>query len=152
MASATLHQTILDEEQAAWDALSASGPDLLPLLSPKCVMLFQGGFAISASTSPSLEEVLRDPSFEPWKSFTMTDVHVIPLGSGREATEAKGKEEEGDVDANEGPSAALIHYRVEAMRETSGSFAAVCASTWEKVYEQGIETGWRMVSHQQTLC
>lgn len=135
MASQTLRQTILDEETATWNALSSSGPAILPLLSPKCVMLFPRGSVLSASSTPSLKEVLEAASFTPWASFRMWDEHVVALGEGPDGTAA----------------AAVIYYHVEAEREGRVT-RAVCASTWERTFEAGMEVGWKMVTHQQTLA
>jgi hypothetical protein len=68
--------------------------------------------------------MLTDGSFKPWKSYKLSHDEVIPLGD----------------------SAAYIYYRVEATREDTDTFNAICSSAW--VQENG---EWKMASHQQTL-
>lgn len=129
----TMDPTILTTEittleTSVWRALSTSPYSpaaALTLLSPSCAMLFPGGLCLSASSEPSLQTVLSDPGFTPWKRFALSEVVVVPLG-------------------REGSGAAFVRYKVEAAREGS-EFKAFCGSCWEVR-----EEGWRMASHQQT--
>lgn len=118
-----LTATICTLEHRAWAALCESGSALLPLLSTNSVMIFPGDNIFTATSSPTLHDALRYPSFKPWKAYTLSHDEVIALGE----------------------SSALVYYRVEATRDEK-TFRAICSSAW--VQEEG---EWKMASHQQTL-
>ncbi|KAK7179670.1 hypothetical protein DPSP01_011583 [Paraphaeosphaeria sporulosa] len=119
----SLTATICTLEHRAWAALCDSGNALLPLLSASPVFIFPGDRILTATSSPSLHEILQDPGFQPWTKYTLSHDEVMPLGE----------------------SGALVYYRVEAIREEL-PFRAICSSAW--VLEDG---QWKMASHQQTL-
>jgi hypothetical protein len=118
-----LTATICTLEHRSWAALCESGSALLPLLSTNPVMIFPGDNLFTATSSPTLHDVLRDPSFKPWKSYTLSHDEVIQLGE----------------------KSALVYYRVEATRDAE-TFRAICSSAWVMEGEE-----WKMASHQQTL-
>lgn len=101
-------------------------------------MLFPGGMILSSESDPPLRSTLAEDAFTPWKTFTISEDVVVPLGMG-------GDDGEG--------SAALTYYRVVAERE-GVLFKAVCSSVWRMEGEGNGDgaKGWRMVSHQQTLA
>ncbi|KAF2012826.1 hypothetical protein BU24DRAFT_443142 [Aaosphaeria arxii CBS 175.79] len=109
-----------------WAALCSSGAELLPLLSSNPVMIFPGDNVFTAASSPTLEQMLTNASYKPWKNYTLSHDEVIPLGE----------------------SSALIYYRVEATRDDA-TFRAICSSVWLR--EGDSAQDWKMVSHQQTL-
>ncbi|KAF9741200.1 hypothetical protein PMIN06_012667 [Paraphaeosphaeria minitans] len=119
----SLTATICTLEHRAWAALCDSGKALLPLLSATPVFIFPGDRILTATSSPSLHEILQDPGFQPWTKYTLSHDEVMPLGE----------------------SSALVYYRVEAIR-VELPFRAICSSAW--VLEDG---QWKMASHQQTL-
>lgn len=123
LTSPALTATICTLEHRAWAALCDSGSALLPLLSTNPVMIFPGDNILTAASSPTLHDVLRDPGFKPWKAYALSHDEVIALGE----------------------SSALVYYRVEATRDEE-TFRAICSSAW--VQEDG---EWKMASHQQTL-
>ncbi|KAJ4295308.1 hypothetical protein N0V90_007319 [Kalmusia sp. IMI 367209] len=123
LSSPTLTATICTLEHRAWAALCQSGSALLPLLSSNPVMIFPGDRILTATSSPTVHEILQDPSFQAWTRYTLSHDEVISLGE----------------------RSALVYYRVEAIREES-PFRAICSSAW--VLEDG---QWKMASHQQTL-
>ncbi|KAF2273918.1 uncharacterized protein EI97DRAFT_138453 [Westerdykella ornata] len=117
-------------EHRCWQALCASGPSLIPLLSKNPVMIFPGDILLTANSSPTLHEMLQSPEYRPWKSYKLSHDEVIPLGR----------------------DAALIYYRVEAVRDDT-VFRALCCSAWVKegTGEGTSDEEWKMASHQQTL-
>ncbi|KAF1967721.1 hypothetical protein BU23DRAFT_286786 [Bimuria novae-zelandiae CBS 107.79] len=119
----TLTATICTLEHRAWAALCDAGSALFPLLSASPVLIFPGDRLFTATSAPTVHDILQDPSFKPWENYTLSHDEVVPLGD----------------------SAALVYYRVEATREST-PFRAICSSAW--VLEGG---HWKMVSHQQTL-
>lgn len=123
ISSPALTATVCTLEHRAWAALCSSGADLLPLLSTTPVMIFPNDMILTADSTPTLHEMLKDQSFKPWNSYTLSHDEVIPLGE----------------------TGALIYYRVEAMREEE-KFRAICSSAWVREGEE-----WKMASHQQTL-
>jgi hypothetical protein len=44
-----------------------------------------------------------------------------------------------------GEEGVFLAYRAEAARDGSGTYRALCGSTWCRTQE-----GWRLVAHQQT--
>ena len=131
MASSPLHGIILELEDQTWKALQKDGASLIPFLSRDCVMLFPMGMKVTATSDPSLKDVMTSEAFVPWKSYDMSDVDVMPLG--------------GD--------AAIISYRVKALRppidapDDGEPFRALVSSTWRRDSDGA---GWLMVLHQQT--
>jgi hypothetical protein len=123
LTSPALTATICTLEHRAWAALCDSGPALLPLLSSTPVMIFPGDNILTATSSPTVHDMLRDSSFKPWTNYNLSHDEVVALGE----------------------TSALIYYRVEATRENT-TFKAICSSAW--VQEDG---QWKMASHQQTL-
>lgn len=123
ISSPALTATICTLEHKTWAALCSSGDQLLPLLSQNPVMIFPSNILVTATSSPSLQQMLTDSSFKPWKNYNLSHDEVIPLGAG----------------------GALIYYRVEATRDDT-TFRAICSSAWVKENED-----WKMASHQQTL-
>jgi hypothetical protein len=67
-----LTATICDLEHQAWKALCTSGSALLPLLSSNPVMIFPGDMIFTATSSPTLHDMMKDPSFQPWKSYKLS--------------------------------------------------------------------------------
>ncbi len=123
LTSPSLTATICTLEHQAWAALCDSGPALLPLLSAEPVMIFPGDHILTATSSPTLHNMLRDPSYKSWKNYSLSHDEVVPLGE----------------------NSALVYYRVQATRDDA-PFRAICSSAW--VIENG---QWKMASHQQTL-
>lgn len=93
--SPSLTATICTLEHRAWAALCDSGNALLPLLSVNPVFIFPGDRILTATSSPSLHEILQDPAFQPWTKYTLSHDEVIPLGE----------------------SSAMVYYRIEATRD-----------------------------------
>jgi hypothetical protein len=129
ISSPALTSAICHLEHRAWRALCTSGSALLPLLSSNPVMIFPGDIIVTGRSNPTLHETLDDANFIPWKSYKLSHDEVVPLGE----------------------NAALIYYRVEAVRDDN-VFRAICSSCWVKEGE-GVVDGdvWKMTSHQQTL-
>ena len=131
MASSPLHDTILELEDQTWKALQKDGASLIPFLSKDCIMLFPMGMKVTATTDPSLKDVMTSEAFVPWKTYEMSDVEVTSLGE----------------------DAAQISYQVEAQRpaidapDDGTPFRALISSTWRRDPEGA---GWLMVLHQQT--
>jgi hypothetical protein len=131
MASAALHDQILDLEEATWRALQHRGADLIPYLSRDCIMQFPMGLKVTAQTEPSVHEILHSPAFVPWKTFALRKVDVTAVGL----------------------EGAVISYRAVATRASAdpqdpgdAGFEALCASVWR------MEAGkWMMCFHQQTM-
>ncbi|KAL6707683.1 hypothetical protein ACN47E_003804 [Coniothyrium glycines] len=125
----SLTAAICNMERQAWQALCTSGPDLLPLLSSNPVMIFPGDTILTSVSSPTVDQMLRGPDFQPWQSFQLSHDEVIVLGK----------------------DSALIYYRVEATRG-SETFRAICSSAWVLHAQHDAATeGWKMALHQQTL-
>lgn len=128
----SLTETIAALEDQTWKVLSRDGAELLPFLAPDCVMAFPFGMKISTGTVPSIKDVMTSDAFLPWKSYTMSDVVVTPVG----------------------PEGAVISYKVKAMRPEPGEpdkhakFRALIATVWRKTPGEG--GGWLMCYHQQT--
>ncbi|KAJ6071001.1 hypothetical protein N7467_012320 [Penicillium canescens] len=118
-------------EVSAWNALCQSGSALIPFLAKDCVMLFPGGMMLADET---LRSALSGDTFQPWKTYTITEDRVLPLDS-------NGK-------------CALIVYRVIAEREIGNGeekvFHALCSSIWCRRMNKDGPEDWEMVSHQQT--
>ncbi|ERF69791.1 hypothetical protein EPUS_07047 [Endocarpon pusillum Z07020] len=128
--AAMLAEKISDLEHQTWRALQRNGSALLPFLSRDCVMQFPVGLKVSATSDPSLKDIMLSDAFIPWIGYALEDVAVTELG--REA--------------------ALITYRAVALRpplegEGNVEFHALCASVWRLDAEA--ET-WLMCFHQQT--
>ncbi|KAF2651161.1 hypothetical protein K491DRAFT_607491 [Lophiostoma macrostomum CBS 122681] len=121
--SPSLTATLCDHEHRAWSALCTSGAALLPLLSPNPVMIFPGGVVLTATSTPSLQGSLKEGTFTPWESYTLSHDESVPVGD----------------------SSGIVWYKVEAKRQ-GVVFKAVCSSVWTRE-----EQTWKMVSHQQTL-
>lgn len=125
-----IHDLILDLEDQTWKALQRDGAALIPFLSRDCQMLFPMGVKVTATTTPNLKEVMTSEAFVPWISYDMDHVNVVELG----------------------PDAALITYKVVAMRPNVGApddgqpFKALISSVWRR--SPGAD--WLMVLHQQT--
>jgi hypothetical protein len=125
-----VHDIILDLEDQTWKALQREGAALIPFLSKDCQMLFPMGVKVTADSTPNLKEVMTSEAFVPWESYDMDGVRVTSLG----------------------PDAALITYRVHAMRPRVGApddgqpFRALISSVWRR--SPGAD--WLMVLHQQT--
>lgn len=129
MAANPLLAEIENLEDQTWKALSVDGKSLLPFLSDDCIFLFPYGMRVSASTEPSLKEVMTSDAFVPWRTYRMSDVVVTPVGS----------------------NGAVITYRVKARRihadEREHSFRALVSSVWRKEATAG---NWQLCAHQQT--
>jgi hypothetical protein len=128
--NATLHEVVYHLEDQTWRALSQSGSMLLPFLSLDCVMQFPMGLKVSATTDPSLKDIMLSDAFIPWLRYKLKDVVVTELG--REA--------------------ALITYHAEALRpplegDKNVEFNALCASVWKLDAEA---EKWLLCFHQQT--
>lgn len=93
-------------------------------------MIFAGDVLLTANSSPTLHEMLQSPDYQPWKGYKLSHDEVVPLGT----------------------DAALIYYRVEAVRDET-VFRAICSSAWVKEgpAEGSTDEVWNMASHQQTL-
>jgi hypothetical protein len=129
-ARATLHEIVYGLEDQTWRALQQDGSKLLPFLSRDCIMQFPMGLKVSASSDPSLKDVMLSDAFIPWLKYSLTGVMVTELG--REA--------------------ALITYMAGAVRpplegDTNVEFNARCASVWRLDAEA---ERWLMCFHQQT--
>lgn len=70
MASSTLHDTILDLETATWKALQTTGSAMTPYCSKDCIMQFPLGLKLTATSKPSVQDILHSPAFVPWKTFS----------------------------------------------------------------------------------
>ncbi len=128
--SATLTETIYHLENQTWRALQQNGSMLLPYLSRDCVMQFPMGLRVSATSDPSLKDIMLSDAFIPWLKYSLKDVQVTDLG--REA--------------------ALITYTAEALRpplegDKNVRFNALCASVWKLDAEA---ERWLLCFHQQT--
>lgn len=128
--SDTLTETIYQLENQTWRALQQNGSMLLPFLSRDCIMQFPMGLKVSATSDPSLKDIMLSDAFIPWLKYSLREVAVTDLG--REA--------------------ALITYKAKALRPPlEGSqnveFHALCASVWKLDAEA---EKWLMCFHQQT--
>lgn len=127
-----LTEMITDLEDQTWKVLSRDGADLLPFLSSDCVMAFPFGMKISATSVPSIKDVMTSDAFLPWKSYHMSEVVVTPVGS----------------------DGAVISYKVKAMRpepddrDKHAKFRALISTVWRRTPGEG--GGWLMCYHQQT--
>lgn len=93
-------------------------------------MQFPLGLKVSATSDPSLKDIMLSDAFIPWIRYSLKDVVVMELG--REA--------------------ALITYEAEALRpplegDENVEFNARCASIWRFDFEN---QKWFMCFHQQT--
>jgi hypothetical protein len=77
--SPSLTATLCDHEHRAWSALCTSGSALLPLLSSNPVMIFPGGMILTATSTPSLQESLKEGNFTPWESYTLSHDETVPV-------------------------------------------------------------------------
>lgn len=92
-------------------------------------MIFPGNLILTSVSSPTVQDMLRGPGFEPWKSYSLSHDEVVMLGK----------------------DSALVYYRVEATRGGE-TFKAICSSAWVLQDRHDSDTGgWKMVTHQQTL-
>jgi len=131
MAARELRHQVEELEDATWRALQHSGADLFPYLTADCIMQFPLGMKLTATTEPSVQDILHSSAFIPWKSFKFSKVDVTPIG----------------------PDGAVISYLVIATRPPAGPesgddvpFEALCSSVWR------MDRGkLRMCFHQQTL-
>ncbi|KAF2230663.1 hypothetical protein EV356DRAFT_508266 [Viridothelium virens] len=126
-----LEVELIDLETQTWEALKTSGNDLIPFLSPDCVMLLPGSTIFSSDSSPTLKEILRRSDMKPWTRYKILHPRVVPLARG------------GFLG---GGDSAAVCYEVEAERGDSGVYEALITSVWRRDGE-GV---WRMCVHQQT--
>ena len=90
------------------------------------------GLKVTSTTSPSLHDVLTSDAFVPWKSYALSDISVLEIGTGNQA--------------------AVITYEVRAVRPALSedgreeTFRALVSSTWT-VDGQG---KWLLLVSQQT--
>lgn len=128
----SLTELIANLEDDTWKVLSREGAALLPFLSSDCIMAFPFGMKISNASTPSIKDVMTSDAFLPWKSYTMSEVVVTPVGS----------------------DGAVISYKVKAMRpepdnpDKHAKFRALISTVWRKTPGEG--GGWLMCYHQQT--
>lgn len=128
----SLTETITSLEDQTWKVLSRDGADLLPFLASDCTMAFPFGMKISSTSVPSIKDVMTSDAFLPWKSYTMREVVVTPVGS----------------------DGAVISYNVKAKRPEPGepekhsTFRALISTVWRRTTEE--DGRWLMCYHQQT--
>lgn len=124
-----LTEVIAGLEDQTWKVLSKDGTGFLPFLSEDCILQFPYGMSISAGTEPSIKDVMTSDAFVPWKSYTLSNVIVTPIGL----------------------EGAVISYKVRASRpDAEGKderFRALICSVWRKDPATG---AWQMCFHQQT--
>lgn len=128
-APTTLTSTIGALEDETWKALTRSGKELLPYITDDCIMQLPFGMSISQHSTPTISEVMSSEAFIPWRTYGLSHVVVIPIGS----------------------DGAVISYRVRAHRpDAEGKderFRALISSVWRK---DAASEGWKMCFHQQT--
>ena len=94
-------------------------------------MQFPLGMKLTATSEPSVLDVLHSEAFIPWKSFELLNIDVQPAGEG----------------------AAIVSYLAVATRppveegEKDSGFEALCCSVWRWDGEK-----FAMCFHQQTLA
>lgn len=94
-------------------------------------MQFPLGMKVTATSEPSVQDILRSPAFIPWKSYELSKIDVQPVGNG----------------------AAIISYLARATRpaqdetDVDFGFEALCCSVWRLV-----EGKYYLCFHQQTLA
>lgn len=124
-----LTEVIVGLEDQTWKVLSQSGTGFLSFLSEDCILQFPYGMSISATTEPSIKDVMTSDAFIPWKSYSLSNVIVTPIGL----------------------DGAVISYRVRAARPNSEGkderFRALICSVWRK---DAATDAWQMCFHQQT--
>lgn len=137
---------LIDLEEATWRALQKSGDAMIPFITKDCIMQFPMGMKLTATSDPSVSDVLHSPAFVPWKSFELMDIDINPIG-------AVGEETGG-----------VVSYRVEAVRRAGDlggedapggqgergqevEFNALCVSVWRWDGEK-----FALCFHQQTLA
>lgn len=131
MASRELRTRIMDLEEATWRALQKSGAAMVPFITDDCIMQFPLGMKLTATSEPSVQDVLHSPAFIPWKTFELLEIDVTPVGS----------------------AGAVISYLAKATRppaEEGGretQFDALCCSVWRWDGEK-----FALCFHQQTLA
>lgn len=111
-------------EGQTWEALKGSSHNLVPFLSPDCVMIFPGATIFDQSSDPSLSDILTRADMKPWIRYEMDNVRVVQLGE----------------------NAATICYEVEANREEE-NYEAMISSTWRR---ESSTDQWKLCVHQQT--
>lgn len=108
-------------EEAAWRALSTSGDAAAEYytdrLASDVLILLPGGMVIA-----DRDRVIASMQGEPWSSFHLSDVRVLPVGD----------------------DGAVLAYRVDARRGEQ-EYDALLTSTYRR--EDG---EWRLAVHQQT--
>jgi len=107
-------------ERDGWHALSTAGgaaPFYERVLADRVLFLLPGGMVLD-----DRDEVVRSMAGEPWSTFDLTDLRVVPLGA----------------------EAAVVAYRAEATR-AGQRYRAWVASTYVRTPD-----GWRLAVHQQT--
>lgn len=128
--STTLTETIYNLEDQTWRALQQDGSMLLPFLSHDCIMQFPMGLKITATSDPSLKDIMLSNAFIPWLKYRLKHVVVMELGR----------------------DAALITYSAKALippleGDENVEFHALCSSVWRLDAEA---EEWLLCFHQQT--
>lgn len=131
MTSPDLSARIISLEEATWRALQKSGASMVPFITSDCIMQFPLGMKLTATSEPSVQDVLHSPAFIPWKTFELSKIDVQALGK----------------------EGAVISYFASATRPPAQEgdqdtlFEALCCSVW-----RWDEDGFAMCFHQQTLA
>jgi Domain of unknown function (DUF4440) len=115
-------EELIKLEEQGWQALSTEGDAAKKfysaILRDDAVMLFPGDLLIVGK-----QKILESFSAQPWKSFQIEELQVIPLSE----------------------NAAVLVYRVTAQRAGKDPYVALMSSTY------AISDGtWKLVVHQQT--
>lgn len=97
---------LIDLEEATWRALQQSGSAMIPFITKDCIMQFPMGMKLTATSDPSVSDVLHSSAFVPWKSFELMDIDVTPVGPVGEET------------------GGVVSYRVEAIRRAADAGGA----------------------------
>lgn len=137
---------LTDLEEATWRALQKSGSAMVPFITKDCIMQFPMGLKLTASSDPSVSDVLHSPAFVPWKSFEMLNIDVTPIGAVGEETGGvvsylvKAVRRGGDMKGEDAPGEG-------GKRGAEVEFDALCVSVWRWDGEK-----YAMCFHQQTLA
>ena len=119
---------------------------MIPFITKDAIMQFPMGMKLTATSDPSVADVLHSPAFVPWKSFELQEVDVTPIGPVGEETGGvvsymvHAIRRAGDVGGEDAPGGSR-----ERGKEVE--FDALCVSVWRWDGEK-----FAMCFHQQTLA
>lgn len=112
---------LIELERRGWQALAGGGDAATmfyrSVLRDDAVMLLPGGVRIEGR-----DRILTSFAAQPWQTFRLDDVRVMPLGA----------------------DAATVVYKATAQRRGMPAYAALISSTYVR------ERDWKLAVHQQT--